>query len=622
MLQTKGLNNIFETTKNNNKFQEFKHIKKKRSTLLKSEKAYQISVLKEINYSMIILGFKIENLFFLHYKFKYKTLDEAISLISKQDGFYNHDYFDISEFDDIFKHNNLRQSNLKQQVSNNENNLFYSYNSLFNSSSMLNSKYLKLKLKDKCLICNDKVQYHLNIISKNNTNTNNNNIKKSNIVSIDSQQPEDDLININQENHDNNHHNIHNIEMNSQGKLFKKNILEEFIKSKKQVNNCSFEHLKDMQYDTNKQVLAYLQQTYTHERPKERDCTICYKNQGLADFCHCDKKCCFKCLKEYFLSFLLKENSDTEQIPCLFNCGYSINEFLKSELIESLTPDDHIKLKPNKVCLHLDSNFNFNSTGIIPCVYQNCSNRVYYNELTTKFVACDAGHKFCARCKYPWHLNMECISFFNNSTFISSNLVRMCPNCGLLIMREIDNYTIKCSCCYYQFCFFCLDQVEENHFSLYNLQGCGWKKENKAKYDTVENTNVNDNKSFSKFQKCFVFLCWIFYHSFYFLFFLLFGCCYEFVTMFNEYLYSLEEKAEKNKSVLNDLNVDLDGPENYELRTKQKATQYFYYLYFLFVTIFLVSGIICQPIYIIYKLLDKLLDFIKFYGLNDSDHRD
>lgn len=616
----KNPSNILEITKKEQKFIEYKFIKKKRSTLLKSEKAYQINILKEINYSMIMLGFNIENLYFLHYKFKYKNLDEAISLISKNEGFYNHDFFDINELDEFVGINNMKQSCIKISPNNNSKfggTFIHTYDSLTNSSSMLNSKYFRNKYDEHCLICNDKRYFHLNINSKV-YGKKKNNEKQENIQNPMTPQ-EDRLDNVNNNNENNT--NTQNVELNAFGKLKNNYSLAEFIKSKKQVNNCSFEHLKDMQYDTNKQVLAYLQQTYTHERPKERDCTICYKNHGLPDFCHCDKKCCFKCLKEYYLDYLQKEKEyEVDEVPCLFNCGYNINEFLKAEILESLTPEDNKKLRGlNKISHHIDSNFNYYNTGAIPCIFENCIHLVYYNELTTKFVECESGHKFCARCKHPWHLNMDCISFFNNPIFTKSNLVRMCPNCGLLIMREKNSYTIKCSCCFYQFCFFCLDQVEENHFSLYNLQGCGWKKENKVRYDSFDNEN---NNSYGSFQKCLGFLCWIIFNTFYLLFFLLLGCCYEFITMFNEYLNAQEDKAMQNKSVLSEMNMHLEGEDALELRPKQKITQYFYYLYFLFVTFFIICGICCQPIYIIYKLLDKLLDFIKFYGLNDSDHRD
>lgn len=592
------------------KLKEYKNIKKKRYTFLKSDKGYQIRVLKDINHCLISLGFSIENLYFLFLKYQYKSLDHALMFISKNGNFYNHDFADISESITETKNINYNDMNISPEKAKKDNSASHSLN-----QSILTQKSFKSKYRNYCLICNDKKHFHLNVLKSN--------------------EDEESFKNMN--NNDNNQL-IRELEVNfDQGNAH----LQEFI-SKKQIQDrhVTFQHLKDMQYDTNKQVLIYLQQAFTKELPKDNFCKICYTKVGNTEYCHCENRVCKECLQEYFYDSLRKETDD--DIMCPFKCGYFINDYLKKEFLEMINTQSIPNIKrhyedENKMKEFMTENNNFhNDSGEIPCVHPDCNEKIWYNEFVSKFISCELGHKFCARCKNPWHFSLECTNYLMNKEFLQSDIIRMCPNCGWLVIRSENSYSMKCICCCYNFCFFCLEQVEGNHFSLFNLKSCGWKKHQKQ--NEHENKGIYKIKELKEITGCcfrlFVISIYLIMQIIYISFYSLFGCSYEIIIMYNEYLATedakLKEKEEAQQSVE-------DFMEYGKLRDKfgmignivgniydnvQDTIKRSKIFYILICIILLVFGLLCQPVYLIFKILELVFDVYKFYRMKDIDHRD
>ena len=93
------------------KLNQYKNIKPILSPMLKSDDPSDIYNLKEINSTLLSLGYKMENLYFLYSKYQYKSLDSAISLMSKNEGFYNHDFMDYNQGSVYYKQGLISKTN-------------------------------------------------------------------------------------------------------------------------------------------------------------------------------------------------------------------------------------------------------------------------------------------------------------------------------------------------------------------------------------------------------------------------------------------------------------------------------------------------------------------------------
>jgi len=90
-------------------------------------------------------------------------------------------------------------------------------------------------------------------------------------------------------------------------------------------------------------------------------------------------------------------------------------------------------------------------------------------------VDCNAGHRFCLKCKKEYEhekddckdLDLELLNFKN-----SEDQYKQCPECNVILERdEKENRTI-CINCQYDFCWLCNKGYTDDHYANYNVAGC------------------------------------------------------------------------------------------------------------------------------------------------------
>ncbi len=91
--------------------------------------------------------------------------------------------------------------------------------------------------------------------------------------------------------------------------------------------------------------------------------------------------------------------------------------------------------------------------------------------------------ELCFHCSERWHPSTSCAEasaaslqqlLGAPSLGATSNAeeIKRCPSCGTGIIREHGCNYLRCSRCTFEFCWLCLSQYSEHHFSWWNLRGC------------------------------------------------------------------------------------------------------------------------------------------------------
>lgn len=648
----------------------YKKIKKFKSVFIHSENPKAIKTLKEINFCLIQLGISMESLYYLYVRYEYKDLDSAIKLIFKGNIFYNHEFFSKKEYSEILKKKMtqnfenkddlLNSSNMSMSM--NSNFLNSINNSQFNNSNQ-NINLKKPNLNKHCLICNGLRSAHFNFSNIEDTNSVkilNNSIKLKNPSNLE----EGEEFEINQLNIKNNQSN-YDINGNHA-------IINDFLKKKKQLETVDFDNLLINQNSVNRKIIENFSITKLKYKPKTNSCSICYGQSSFyQNICDCKNIICTSCFSNYcffYITTLLpntnysfknfddyeKCNKHQFKIKCPFNCGKYIADDQKNAIINNFNNskrdlvDKYISWDKIKRNIYIIKS---NNIYLISCSYVNCNEKVHYNELVSKFVECDKNHQFCAKCKGKWHQDKKCFDYFDSLKFTQSNMVRMCINCGKICHLKRNSFEINCHNCYFKFCFFCFEEPSSDHFSIYNINGCGWKNKNckyneskinnELDYDHVE--KIEKIKSLTCSEKSLSYLLFFLYKFTLFIIFLFVGCSHEIVKLFIEFIET-NEKTKKSE-VLNNMksekklisiknvndnkfNDDKNEKNNFDktsndiVKLFKNEWKYNKFLIYTVVILLLVLGILLQPFYILFKIIEYVIDYYKYSGLKDEDVND
>jgi len=474
------------------------------------------------------------------------------------------------------------------------------------------------------------------------THTGNNNnfsfLNQQNINKKKLNQSKNDSINKEMEENkvNKNNKNIQNSELISESKIELKtdenNTEDKKINENNQIIINSNEIDEDINNDKENSVVSKLGkfginlETINQFKNSEL-CKICCSNMINKDN-NAQKDCqhyfCDECIKRYMTYQI--NNGVVLEIKCLMaGCPH----IYTSEEIKENVPNDiyrkyirfygiQIKMKnPEKVYIN--------------CPFIDCDELVDITDIPKGNVICGMGHVFCNECrKLGGHSrsNSECdkkelnLDLYNelkkkNPTKIYQNY-KQCPECKVLIEKNDGCNEMKCLNCGFVFCWLCLREYTDNHYSIYNVKGCPGMR-----FETVSTYKIRNNFCLNvlwHMLSCFLYI--LFFLAIY-LFYLFAGCPYEFVRCYLERKNNNEENQSNPDSIeIYDENVNEFG---IGFRNKRNVTVY-PQMYNngngineepgkknskLIIGLLIFLGILCQPLYLSFYAIYTLIECYK-----------
>ena len=360
-------------------------------------------------------------------------------------------------------------------------------------------------------------------------------------------------------------------------------------------------------------------------------CKICCSNNINKD--NIAQKCCLhyfcdECIKNYITYQI--NNGIVLEIKCLMaGCPHI---YTSEEIKENVTNQTHrkyLRFYSNQIKMKNPEKIYIN------CPFIDCDELVDVTDIQKSSVICGMGHVFCSECrKIGGHnrpdsicnkseLNLDLLNELKkkNPTRIYINY-KQCPECKVLIEKNDGCNEMKCLNCGFVFCWLCLREYTDNHYSIYNVKGCPGMR-----FETESTYKIRNNFCLSilwHMLSCFLYI--LFFIAIY-LFYLFAGCPYEFVRCY------LERKSEKdndneNKSNFDSIEIYEDNLNEYGIVSKNnkrnssvnnqnsnnqnelneenvnKNSR-------LIIGILIFLGVLCQPLYLAFYAIYTLIECYK-----------
>ena len=357
-------------------------------------------------------------------------------------------------------------------------------------------------------------------------------------------------------------------------------------------------------------------------------CKICCSNMINKDNIaqkYCLHFFCDECIKRYMTYQI--NNGIVLEINCLMaGCPHI---YTSEEIKENVSNDiyrKYLRFYANKKKKKNPEKLYIN------CPFVDCDELVDITDIPKGNVICGMGHVFCNECrKIGGHSrsNSECdktelnLDLFNelkkrNPAKIYQNY-KQCPECKVLIEKNDGCNEMKCINCGFVFCWLCLREYTDNHYSIYNVKGCpGMRFETDSAYKIRNNICLN---ILWHMLSCFLYI--LFFIAIY-LFYLFAGCPYEFVRCYLERKTDKEEnksnadsieiyeenynefgigfRNRRNASNNQNRNSNNNNEVNGEITNKNSK---------LIIGVLIALGIICQPLYLSFYVIYTLIECYK-----------
>ena len=515
-------------------------------------------IIGNIIQQLLLCGYSMECVKYCYEKYKFDTIEKAINIIMKDSltGKYNHDFFSISKYQKLY-------GKIIIDVPESE----------FNTT---------------CFICKDIEKYHINYHENDNNNDKSKN--KNNL---------------------------------------KFPFLNQFICNSFSILNQTKENNEkeklgnDKQRKSSQSCFPYIQininliNTIAKSFQEKKDlCLICYANElneNNSFKMECGHKFCFDCYKHYIKD---KIENGIVKIKCLMaGCLYEIPD----KVIKTFTTQELFRkyLKFKKKSLYYENI----KKGLIPCIHPDCEEWIKYNENDDPNVTCNKGHSFCAKCKQKQHKGKRCRILDRNIN--KDSRIKPCPNCNYLIEKNSIENKIICPMCNYTFCWLCLNNCSNYHYYIINVRGCPC-----LRYADPKKSKILNN---TFFQFILFFISFIFtIISFVFIacLYLFFGASYELIKLYD--WKKNNDNDSENDIDLSDYHMNVQGNNTFEINNTRINNSLNGFLqrvpnevieskkcdkenYCIYIILFL-SGIILQPFFLIYKILQTMMECYKNFG--------
>ena len=591
--------------------------RKKHNAFLSKTGIKSNGIRNQVAQDLLELGYNIESLMMLLKIHPFTTVEEALNLLSKDPDthLYNHKYYNPN-IKPNSKFNIIDEPCLICQGKKNENGNDYDYeieNDKLNSNTINNNE-----LGNSNKIISNKISYN----NSNNINNDNNGININQSKEIKNMtnpklntQTNNDFSQTPFVQNENNTNNINSIIQSTN-----KNPNNTLNNNKSNNIGLNNNNTKNINIYTSNLISSTSSQSERKKRldfgkiqiPKETlllfdspdICRICFSNKvnpnNIAQI-SCGHFFCDNCIKTYLTNKII--NGQVLDIKCLLGgCPkrYSEEEIkanVEEEVFKKYKKFKNIQIKlsnPNKIYVN--------------CPFPDCEEIVDCTNPESEFMTCNNNHIFCYKChKLGKHPKGKCLNDeinllqqIQNKNKNGKNF-KQCPKCQVIIEKNEGCNQMHCINCGYDFCWLCLKRYTENHYAMYNVGGCpGMRYESDSGYKWRKNP-------------CLKFLWYLFSCLLGFLavlliivFYLLFGCAYEFIKCYTK------------KKNIDDDDDDFDGPlefygfdldyNNEESQNESNRNEEEEKKSKVIIAILIVVGIICQPIYLMFYVLYGLME--------------
>ena len=591
--------------------------RKKHNAFLSKTGIKSNGIRNQVAQDLLELGYNIESLMMLLKIHPFTTVEEALNLLSKDPDthLYNHKYYNPN-IKPNSKFNIIDEPCLICQGKKNEHGNDYDYeieNDKLNSNTINNNE-----LGNSNKIISNKISYN----NSNNINNDNNGInineskeiKNMTNTKLNTQtnndfsqtpfiQNENNTNNINsiiQSTNKNPNNTLNNNKLNNIG-LNNNNTKNINIYTSNLISSTSSQSERKKRLDFGK-IQIPKETLLLFDSPDV--CRICFSNKvnpnNIAQI-SCGHFFCDNCIKTYLTNKII--NGQVLDIKCLLGgCPkrYSEEEIeanVEEEVFKKYKKFKNIQIKlsnPNKIYVN--------------CPFPDCEEIVDCTNPESEFMTCNNNHIFCYKChKLGKHPKGKCLNDeinllqqIQNKNKNGKNF-KQCPKCQVIIEKNEGCNQMHCINCGYDFCWLCLKRYTENHYAMYNVGGCpGMRYESDSGYKWRKNP-------------CLKFLWYLFSCLIGFLavlliivFYLLFGCAYEFIKCYTK------------KKNIDDDDDDFDGPlefygfdldyNNEESQNESNRNEEEEKKSKIVIAILIVVGIICQPIYLMFYVLYGLME--------------
>lgn len=199
----------------------------------------------------------------------------------------------------------------------------------------------------------------------------------------------------------------------------------------------------------------------------EKVCDICLSPMTVTFKLECKHFFCNECVLDYLTNKIT--NAEVVNIKCPSpDCVV----FIKEEIIKTVVPDemfvkyqrflkraDFLKIPDSSICPFPDCD----SYGIKTTALNNPKEEKF-------FIVCQNGHHFCYNCNQPSHKGFDCDAKLEKEFFKwkESKTVKKCPRCAFYIEKNFGCNHMTCAnkICNYEFCWICMNEFQNNHYSI------------------------------------------------------------------------------------------------------------------------------------------------------------
>ena len=340
-------------------------------------------------------------------------------------------------------------------------------------------------------------------------------------------------------------------------------------------------------------------------------CRICFGekvNPKNISQISCGHFFCDNCISFHMTTKII--NGKVLDIKCLMGgCPKKYND---EEIRANVRPEIFIKYKKFK---NEQTKLNNPNKKYVHCPYPNCEELVEIINPEEEFIICENNHQFCYKChQLGIHKKGKCqkddiillqqIKKGNNKNAIN---YKQCPKCKVIIEKNEGCNQMHCINCNYNFCWLCMKKYTDDHYAIYNVRGCpGMRFE----------TDSGIKWSKHPFLKViwYLFSCFLGFLAvmLVLLFYLLFGCAYEFVNCYTKAKTNDDEDDEDEDGNRDELDIERQshirnngiGSSN-TISTNQKPPEK-KSLAMICLVGFL--GFCCQPLYLMFYILYGLME--------------
>ena len=331
-------------------------------------------------------------------------------------------------------------------------------------------------------------------------------------------------------------------------------------------------------------------------------CRICFSekvNPNNISQISCGHFFCDSCIKTHITTKII--NGKVLSIRCLM--GGCPKKYSDEEIKANVTPEVFSKYKKFK---NEQTKLNNPNKKYVNCPYPNCEELVEVVNSEEEFVRCMNGHDFCYKChQLGFHKKGKCqkenlillqqIKKGNDKNGIN---YKQCPKCKVIIEKNEGCNQMHCINCGFNFCWLCLKKYTNDHYAMYNVRGCpGMRFETDSGIKWMRNPCL---KILWYFFSCLLgFLAVLLV----LLFYLVFGCAYEFI---NCYTKPKSDDDDDEYSGREDYDIERQRRNSYSNNDSNQQKEQKKNWPVLILIGFL--GFCCQPLYLMFYILYGLME--------------